>query len=726
MPDRPSAQSVQAICNVRVLHPSASSPSIAAFFEPRTVAVVGVSRRRNRIGSEIVHNLIATGFTGVVAPVNPEADEIQGLKAYPRVTNIPGTVDLAVIAVPAARVDAAVDDCLVKGVRAICIISAGFAECNEDGRAHERALVGRIRRAGCRLIGPNCMGLLNTDPRFMLNATFSPVYPPAGCVAMSTQSGALGLAILDYARQLNTGISSFASIGNKADVSGNDLLQHWENDPRTSVILLYLENFGNPAKFSRLARRIGRHKPIVALKSGRSTIGARAAASHTGALASSDSFVDALFHQTGVIRTDTVAELFDVASMLARQPVPRGRRVAILTNAGGPAILAADACQAHGLVAAELSALTVSALRSFLPAAASVGNPVDMLASAAPDHYRRALRLLLDDDSVDSAIVIFIPPLVTNADEVASAIAETAAHAGKPVAGVFMRSQAAPSTLASVPCYGFPEPAAIALAKVAAYGDWRRRPQGSVTPLANLQPTLARLIVDSAMHRGGGWLTPVEANALMAAVGIATPRSFVAGSVEGAIEAAANLRGPVAVKAVGAALLHKTEHQAVRLGLDTEAAVERAALELKQSLGDMVEGLLVQEMVKGGVEMTVGAIHDPIFGHVIACGSGGVLIDLLADSAYCLHPVTDRDASEMVESLKGVRLLRGYRGSVAADEAAFRDAIVRISALVGLCPEIQELDVNPLTVLSEGVSAVDVRVRVGNPHARLGTPGAVS
>jgi len=689
---------------------------LTPFFEPACVAVIGASRERKKIGSEILHNLAATGFTGTLVPVHPTAGTIQGLKAYPRVADIPAAVDLAVIVVPSAHVPAAVDDCLAKAVPAICIISAGFGECSAEGRAIEREMVRKIRGAGSRLIGPNCMGLLNTDARYALNATFSPVYPPTGNVAMSTQSGALGLAILDYARQLNIGISSFVSVGNKADVSGNDLLQYWENDPRTAVILLYLESFGNPSKFSHLARRISRTKPIVALKSGRSPEGARAAASHTGALASSDDFVDALFHQSGVIRTDTVTELFDVATLLARQPLPQGRRVAILTNAGGPGILAADACLANGLVAAALSAETRSALRTFLPAAAAVNNPVDMLASAGPDHYRRALQLLLADSEVDSVIAIFIPPMITSADEVATAIAEAAAQGpGKPVAGVFMRSQAAPESLAAVPCYAFPEPAAIALARVAAYGEWRRQPLGEIPSFPNFHPGLARAVVEAALGRGGGWLTPVEANALLSAAGIATPRSHVASSVDDAVEAAMKLGLPVALKAVGAALLHKTEHRALRLNLETKGAVRLAACELTKALGDRMDGLLVQPMVHGGAEMMVGAINDATFGHVVVCGSGGVLVDLLADSSCRLHPVTDQDAREMVDSLKGVRLLRGFRGAEPADEAAFREAILRISALVGLCPEIQELDLNPIKVLPGGVSAVDVRVRVASP-----------
>ena len=337
--------------------PDYSTPppdELAAFFAPRAVAVFGASRDRHKLGSEILHNLMATGFTGPVYPIHPSALEIQGQRAFPSLADVRGEVDLALIVVPATQVSGVVDHCIAKGVRALCIISAGFGECSAEGKRLEQQIAARARAAGCRIVGPNCMGLLNTDPAVRLNATFSPIYPPAGNVAMSTQSGALGLAILDYAKTLNIGISSFVSIGNKADVSGNDLLEHWEADRRTAVILLYLESFGRPSKFSRLARRISRNKPIVALKSGRSAAGARAAASHTGALASSDAFVDALFRQSGVIRTDTVTELFDVASLLSRQPLPRGRNVAILTNAGGPGILAADACQARGLNVAPL------------------------------------------------------------------------------------------------------------------------------------------------------------------------------------------------------------------------------------------------------------------------------------------------------------------------------------------------------------------------------------
>ena len=349
------------------------SRSLTPFFEPRTVAVVGASRRRGRIGTELFRSILQAGFRGTVIPVNPAATSVEGVMAWPRVTDIPLEVDLAVIAVPCEQVEAVVDDCVRKAVKAIVIISAGFGETGAEGRTREARIVAKVRAAGIRMVGPNCMGLINTHPDVRLNATFSPVYPPQGRLGLSTQSGALGLAILDYARRLNIGFSTFVSVGNKADVSTNDLIEYWAEDPATDVILLYVESFGNPRKFSQLARQVGRRKPIVAVKSGRSSAGARAATSHTGALAARDVVVDALFRQAGVIRTDTLEELFDVATLLAHQPVPAGRRVAILTNAGGPAIMAADACEARGLPLVALAEETRAALRALLPAAASVG-----------------------------------------------------------------------------------------------------------------------------------------------------------------------------------------------------------------------------------------------------------------------------------------------------------------------------------------------------------------
>jgi acetate---CoA ligase (ADP-forming) len=691
----------------------AATASMKSFFEPRTVAVVGANRERGKIGSEILHNLLTAGFKGAIIPVHPAAKELQGLRAYQRVSDIPGVVDLAVIVVPAAQVLRTVADCIGKGVRALCVISAGFGEAGPEGRARELAILDKVRSAGCRLVGPNCMGLLNTDPAVGLNATFSPVYPPTGGVAMSTQSGALGLAILDYARQLNIGISSFVSVGNKIDVSGNDLIQYWAEDRHTSVILLYLESFGNPKKFAEIARRVARLKPIVAVKAGRSSAGARAASSHTGALAATDTVVDALFHQAGVIRTNTLEELFDVATLLAHQPIPRGRRVAILTNAGGPGILAADACAANGLELVALSERTRAELRSFLPESASVANPVDMLASAPPEHYGRALAALIRDEHVDSILTIFIPPLVTDPQAVAAAIAaEAAGAAGKPVAGIFMRSEGAPPGLAPIPCFAFPESAAIALSRVTAYGEWRQRPVGTIPVLKDLRSHEARALVDSVLQRGGGWLIPNETQVLMTAVGIRTASSQMTRTVDEAVAAASVIGFPSVLKAIGPMILHKTERQAVRLNLDSEEAVRHAALDFEQRFRGELTGLLVQQMVMEGVEMLVGALHDPTFGPVVVCGSGGVLVDLLADSAFRIHPLTTEDAGDMIDEVKGARLLRGYRGAPPADEAALRDVLLRVSALLSICAEIQELDINPVKVLASGACAIDARVRV--------------
>src|SRR5215510_2262451 len=448
----------------------ASVNALKLFFEPRAVAVIGASRERGTIGGEIFHNLLSFGFKGPVYPVNPAATEIESIKAYESIEAVPDQVDLAVIVVPAAKVVDVAAACARKGVKALVVISAGFSETGNEGKARQAELMNVCRGAGMRLIGPNCMGIANTNPSVLLDATFAPVLPPRGRVGFSSQSGALGLAIMEFANSLGLGISTFVSVGNKADISGNDLLRYWESDDDTDVILLYLESFGNPKKFSEIARRVGRRKPIAVVKSGRSTAGARATSSHTGALiAASDVTVDALFRQAGVVRTDTLAELFDVASLLANLPLPKGRRVGIITNAGGPAILCADTCEARGLEVPVLSENSQAALRKFLPPGASAGNPVDMIASAPADHYRQAIEIVGRDANIDSLIVIFTPPLVTRADDVAQSIAEAVPriNLNKPLLSVFLSSQTPPSALRStnVPAYAFPETAAIALAR---------------------------------------------------------------------------------------------------------------------------------------------------------------------------------------------------------------------------------------------------------------------
>ena len=692
------------------VNPQTTRPlaSLQRLFEPRTVAVVGASRRRGSIGTEIFRNLRA-GFTGRVIPVNPHATVIEGVGTCASVRDVEGDVDLAVIAVPADAVAGAVDDCIAKCVGGIVVISAGFGETGEDGRAREQALRDRVRAAGIRMIGPNCMGIVNTDPAFRLNASFSPVFPPAGQIAFSSQSGALGLAILEQAQQLNLGLSAFASVGNKADVSSNDLLEYWESDPRTRVILLYLESFGNPRRFRDIARRVSREKPIVAVKAGRSTSGARAASSHTGALAASDTIVDALFHQSGVIRTETLEEMFDVAALLAHQPLPAGKRVGILTNAGGPGILAADACEGFGLTVPALADVTVAALREFLAGCASVANPVDMLATATAEDYRRAIPLLLRDPAIDSLLTIFIPPLVTNATDVARAITDCASASAKPVLATFFGASGVPDILSPVPCYTFPESAARALAHAAAYAAQRTAPLGTVPTFPDIDRSAARAIVEQARATGGGWLSPLGSEALLQALGIPTAGSHVAHSVAQACTVARDIGFPVVLKGSGPDILHKTEAHAVHTSLEDERAVAHAYRALARR-SDVLQ-VLVQPM-RRGVEMFVGVSRDEKFGHAIVCGSGGTLVELMHDTSCRLAPLTDVSAREMLDELRGIALLRGYRGSEPADESALLEILLRVSALVEMCPDIEELDLNPVIVSANGATAVDVRVRV--------------
>lgn len=705
---------------------AAAAQSIRSFLNPRAVAVVGASRRHDTIGGALLANLKREGFTGPIYPVNPRATEIDGLRCYPSVSAIGAPVDLAVIAVPAAAVEAVVTDCARADVHGVVVISSGFAEVSEAGRAVQKRLAQFVRESGMRMVGPNCMGVLNTDPAVVLNATFAPTWPPAGNIGMSSQSGALGLAILDYVRELNIGISTFISVGNKADVSSNDLLCYWAEDPRTEVIVLYLESFGNPRKFARIAPELARRKPIVAVKSGRSAAGTRAASSHSAALASLDVAVDALFEQAGVIRTNTLEELFDVAALLATQPVPAGPRVGVVTNAGGPGILLADACEAHGLKLPELAAPTLATLRSFLPAHAGFANPIDMTASATADHYRRAITAIGADPNVDSLIVIYIPPLVTQPEEVAAAIAAAAGTvpADKPVLSVFISSKGAPALLSAgprgrLPSYSFPENAALALAAVERYGRWRRRPAGTPFALDRLARDTIRAVVDRVLATATGplWLVPKDLGTILRAAGIDFA-AFEQTVPAEAVATAERLGYPLVAKVISPAVLHKSDVGGVIIGLDSADAVATAVdtlVERMRNIGAPLDGVLLQREIRGGIEALVGVTTDPTFGPLVVCGLGGVLVELLRDVAFRLSPVTDVDAAEMIGKLRASRLLDGYRNFPPGDRDALISVITRISAIVEVVPELRELDLNPVKVLSpgEGAIVVDGRLRVG-------------
>jgi acetyl coenzyme A synthetase (ADP forming)-like protein len=718
----PTSLSPHALARFQERERTAAVAAVEAFLSPHSVAVIGASRHRETIGGAVLHNLIASEFNGPVYAVNDSAEVVQSLPAYRSVTEIPGPVDLGVMVLPAEHVVSAARECASIGVRALLVISAGFGEIGAEGEERQRELVEVCRDAGIRLVGPNCLGVLNTAADVRLNATFAPPKAIPGRVGFLSQSGGLGIAIIEAAGRLGVGLSSFVSIGNKADLSGNDVLQYWEQDPNTDVALLYLESFGNPRRFARVARRVSHTMPIIAVKSGRSAAGARATSSHTGALLSaSDVTVDALFHQAGVIRTDTLSELFNVAALLTKQPIPRGDRIVIVTNAGGPGIICADACQANGVQVAELAPEVKAQLASFLPETASLGNPIDMIASASADDYRRTLRALVAADACDAILVIFVPPLVTRAHDVALAVREVAETAAErcSIAAVFMTEEGPPPDLSSdlveVPGYQFPEDAARAMALAARYGRWRERPDGNVFDASGCSPEAAAAIISHQLAGGSGWLAPERVVELLACYGLPMVATRFVKDGQEAVDAAAELGVPVALKAIAEGLLHKTESGGVALGLDGADAVREAADRIRaavESTGHPLQGMILQPMAPDGVELIVGVVHDQSFGPVVACGAGGTSAELIRDVAVRITPVTDLDADEMLRSLKTFPLLDGYRGAEPCDLAAVQDVLLRVSALVDAHPEIVELDCNPLIARPDGVMIVDARVRV--------------
>jgi len=707
--------------------------SMERLLRPRSIAVVGAARARGTIGHQLLRNLLRGGFEGPVYPVNPSASHVASVPCWPSVEAISEPVDLALIAVPAAKVSDVIAECGRKGVGALVVISAGFAEADASGAETQREMTRLAHAYGMRVVGPNCFGVVNTDPAVSMNATFAPTSPVPGPLGFASQSGGLGIAILREVVARGLGLSSFVSMGNKADISANDLLRWWEQDPSTKVVLLYLESFGNPRKFSRIANKLSRAKPIIAVKSGRSVAGTRGAASHTAALASPEDAVDALFRQTGVIRVDTIEEMFDAAEVLAAAPLPRGNRVAIITNAGGPGVLAADACAGHGLEVPELSEATREALMSFLPAGAGTLNPVDMIASASAETYERVLGMLLSGDEVDSVIVIFTPPLVTRAEDVARAVcsaAETAASSRieKPVLASFLGDPAARPALSerevAVPCFTYPESAARALALAVSYAQWREQPTGVEPVLDRVDANAARRVVESVPTGppgtkpdsqqggpGGKWVAGASALAVLDSYGIPTATTVAVTSAAAAREAAASIGVPVALKATGVTIVHKSDVGGVELALDSADAVGEAYERMHKALGESMEGAIVQKMAGPGVETIAGFVRDPSFGPLVLFGLGGTAVELLGDHATRLAPITELDARELVLSLRASRLLTGFRGSEPVDVDALVDLVVRLGRLAEDLPELAECDCNPVIASPSGAVVVDARFR---------------
>lgn len=700
----------------------AARAAVAAIVEPPSVALVGASRKAGSVGAEVLRNLVESGYGGTLYPINPGAEELQGVRAYPSLAAVPGEVELAVIAVPAAAVVGTAREAAAKGARALVVLSAGFSETGEEGTRRERELLAVCREAGMRLVGPNCLGVLSTAGAAPLNATFIPDPPPPGRVAFASQSGALGLALAEFARERLLGVSSFVSLGNRADLTANDFLEFWEEDGRTSVALMYIESFSNPRRFSRITRRIGRELPVVAMKSGRSAAGARAASSHTGALlAASDRTVDALFAQSGVVRAETLAEMLDLAALFSTQPLPEGPRVAIVTNAGGPGIMCADACDAVGLEVPETPPEVRERLREFANPAAGLGNPVDLIAAATPEEFRQAIVALSAWEGIDAIVSIFIRPLATSTEEVAEAIGAATNELSRPipVQAVFMTTgERAPlAQAAKVPIHVQPESAAQALGKAVAYAEWRRRPAPEAPEPNDVNGDEVAATIAEALAEGREWLSAGECERVLRAYGVRTPESRLVADARAAGEAAAELGGRVALKAHGAGILHKSELGAVAVGLAGAEEVETTAERMRETLAaqDLTpECFLVQQMVEDGTELLVGVASDPVFGPVVACGTGGTAVELLGDVALRVCPLTRADAAEMIRSLATFPLLTGFRGAEPTNLQALEDLVLRVAALADTHHEIVELDLNPVLATPTDAIAADARIRIAS------------
>ena len=687
--------------------------SLKPFFEPHSVAVIGASKRRGSIGGELFRNILVGDFAGAAYPVNRDGEPVAGVRAYRSIEEIPDPIDLAVITLPAAAVIEAAEQALRKGVRGLVVISAGFAEVGHEGLVRQEQLLALVRSYGARLIGPNCLGIAVSGPS--LNATFAARSAPAGNIGFSSQSGALGLALLEAAESRGLGLSAFMSIGNKADVSTNDLLEWWEEDEATEVVLMYVESFGNPRRFGRLARRVARTKPILALKSGTTATGQKAASSHTAALAGSETAVDALFHQAGVIRASSLEELVDVATLLSNQPELKGRRVAVLTNAGGLGILCADACEAAGLTLPELATETRAALSELLSAEASVDNPVDMLGGATAKTYASALPLLLGDAQVDAVVVLFVPTVTATADEVAESIDSATGQAAsdKPVLAVVLNASGIPEALrredAHVAAFLYPESAARALGRLAQRAEWLRQPYGTIPLLDGIDRGAAEHVVERALAGGDDvWLTPADTRELLLSYGLPLVPERLAGGPDEAVAAAEELGFPVVIKTATPGA-HKTELGGIALDLADADAVRAAAERIGGSL-------IVQPMIVGGAELLAGVVQDPVFGPLVAFGPGGVFAELIGEAAFRIAPLTDRDADELVYGGKAGKLVRGFRGAPPADGAALADLLLRLARLCEDVPAVAELDLNPVLALPDRCIAVDARVRVRRPE----------
>jgi acetyl coenzyme A synthetase (ADP forming)-like protein len=720
-----------------------SRESLEALFAPKSVAVIGASTKPDSLGRAVFKNILFHGYTGVVYPVNPKAKSILGVKAYPSVLDIPDEIDLAVIIVPAIAVANVLEECGRKGVRAAIVISAGFKEIGEEGAQRERELQQIAQRYGIALLGPNCLGIINTDPAVSLNATFAPGMPRQGNIAFISQSGALGVAALEYAQRQKIGLSKFISIGNKADLHENHLLDYLKGDPLSDVILLYVEDLEDPQGFHRLATEITSERPkkipILAIKSGRTLEGAKAATSHTGALAGSDEVYDSIFMQSGVLRVETIEELFDYAIAFAQQPLPHLTRslsasgegqgevkIAIVTNAGGAGILATDAAVRHGVQLAEFTEETVRKLRELLPPTVNVANPVDMTGEPNEQRYETVVRTVLEDPNVAGVVVIAAPHILMSLENIARHIVRAVQeiHTEKPVLACLMAVTDARPAIeileeANIPHYSFPERAARALAAMARYREWVHRPRTEYRVFTDVQIEQARETIARAKRQGRSLLLEPEAHDVLKAYGFPVLQYRFAKSEDEALHAAREIGYPVVLKIVSPDIAHKVDVGGVKLDIHSDAELRE---NYRQMLADVqkakpdarIFGVFVQEFIKGGKETILGLKRDPLFGPLLMFGLGGIYVEALRDVTFRIAPIRELGVHRMIRQIRGFKILEGFRGEPPSDIDAIAECLARLSQLATQLEEIVELDINPLVVFERGRGArvVDARIVV--------------
>ncbi|MFZ1947560.1 MAG: acetate--CoA ligase family protein [bacterium] len=697
--------------------------NIKYIFYPRSVAVIGASNKPGSVGHVTFANILLNGYTGVVYPVNLKATSVMGVKAYPSLVHIPDEVDLAVILVPAPFVPEVIEECGHKGVKAAVIITAGFREIGEKGKLIERRVKELAGNYGISLIGPNCFGVINTDESVKFNATFGRAMPPSGNIAFISQSGAVGLTALEYAEAEGIGLSKFASIGNKADLNENDLLEYLKDDERTKIILLYIEDLVQPAKFLDNARTITERvgKPILAIKAGRTAEGAKAASSHTGALAGSDLAYESFFHQCGIIRADTVAELFEYAKAFSGQPIPKGRRIGILTNAGGIGIMATDSLIHNGLSVGPISKAARDKFKTFLPATASVANPVDVIGDADEERYAKALKVLLEEPDLDGIITIWTPTLMAKTVDIAKRVAEIAPGHGKPVMGCLLSLQNAKEVLqtlwkAKIPYYPFPETAAKTLAMMSNFSEWMKKTMTEVKTFDDVDKFRVTEVIAKAKGRKPYAVLEPEGYEILSAYGLPVLPYTLAKDVNAAVKWAGEQGYPVVLKIVSQDILHKTEVGGVMVDIGNEEELRTKYEELMKRVHEAkpdarIEGVLVQPMAKSGVETIIGIKRDPQFGPLIMFGTGGIYVEVFKDVSFRVCPIREGSARHMVQEIKGYKLLSGFRGRGPADIETVVESLERLSQLAMDFPSISEIDVNPFVVYEkdQGACALDAR-----------------